>query len=354
MRNLDYRLQAGSIAPVYLFYGEEDYWIDEYLARLAAAVDPAGTEWSRELYWGDETELAEIVAAANSPGLFAQRKLIVVRRAPWFKPKRKADAAGAAEDAAAGAPTGAPEEEKKADTTALLDYLAAPNPDTVLVFVAAAVNKTLKLVKAIQEQGCLAEFVSPKGMERERWLADYLRAAGRQAERGVVSCVCALSGESLYALKSEADKLLLYTQGRPTITLREAETVTSPGVQAGVFELTDRAAARDAAGAIQTLRRLVRQGEVPYMLTGMLAAQYRNMLAVQDMQRQGFSSAAMPKELGVHPYAVKKCLAAARAYTPRQLQQALVILLNADIAGKTGEGEMAELLETALLRICNL
>ena len=54
----------------------------------------------------------------------------------------------------------------------------------------------------------------------------------------------------------------------------------------------------------------------------------------------------------MNPYAAQKCAAQARRYTNRQLSKALELLLNADIAQKKGEGDLADLLEVAILRIC--
>ena len=79
-------------------------------------------------------------------------------------------------------------------------------------------------------------------MEKERWLASYLKAAAKAPERGVIPYLALMSGDGLLAAKSEADKLILYTEGKTAITMEDARDIVSGGSIAGVFDLSDRMA----------------------------------------------------------------------------------------------------------------
>ncbi len=345
MENLRHSLELGVTNPVYLFYGEETLLLEEAIRRIAQLTLPLDDQWGRETYYGDEVDLSQLVLSAQSTGMFAAKKLILVRNAPWFKRKGK---------------NAAPEQENgdkrdQAELEPLLAYLADPNPATVLILTTDKVDKAGRLYKAAVKGGRAVEFITPQGQAREAWFNAYLRQAGKKAEPGVAAYISLMSGEGLAALKTEADKLLLYVgEDAAAISQADAEAVVSQGAQAGIFQLTDLVAAKKGGEAVAVYRRLLRQGEAPQFILVMLASQYRNILAIKDMQAQGFTQPEIASKLALAPYTVRKCLDLCRCYAQRQLLQALEILLNTDIAGKSGGGAIEQLLEVAILRLCAL
>ena len=106
----------------------------------------------------------------------------------------------------------------------------SPNPDTVLILmVNGAVPSNSRLLKAVNKGGRAVQFAALKGMEKERWLASYLKAAAKAPERGVIPYLALMSGDGLLAAKSEADKLILYTEGKTAITMEDARDIVSGG-----------------------------------------------------------------------------------------------------------------------------
>lgn len=348
MRTLQQSLARGMTMPVYIFCGSEQYLMEQMLDKLTELIAPGDNPWNKDVLRGDEHDIAEIVEAAQSAGFFGGKKLLIVRDAPWLKPKRKkaGDASAAEEDRS---------DDDKKQVEQLIRYVQDPNPDTVLVLTTDGnVNRSTRLVKAVQNSGRVVEFVSPRGAEREQWLAAYLRAAGKSPEPGLCSYLSLMCADGLAALSSEADKLILYCADKTVITMADAEEIVSRSSLAGVFELTDLVAEKQAAEAVDVLRRLLLQGEAAQALCGMLAHQYRSTLAVKDMLQRGFRTAEIASKLGINPYFAQKCAALARRLDYRQLLRTLDILLAADLDGKSGRGEADQTLELAILRICAL
>lgn len=340
MQQLESSLKLGITCPVYLFWGEETLLLEQAVSRIAQLTLGEGDQWNRDLLDADEADPAAVAELANSASFFGQKRLVIVRGADWFKPKKRKDAA---------------ESEEAEDIEPLLAYMRDPNPATTLILIArGGVSRNSRIYKAAQTAGRAVEFLSPKGGAREQWLRNYLHAAGFTSEPGVASYMCLMCAGGLASLKSEADKLMLYCDGKSRISQADAETIVADSAAAGVFQLTDQAVARDPAGAVDTLRRLLRQGEAPQLLLSLLAAQYRNILLVKDMSARGFSQPQIASTAGVNPYVVKKCLAAARGYEYRQLIRALDILLAVDIDVKSGKAELSDGMELAILRICAL
>ena len=86
MENLKKVLSLGMLCPIYLFYGSERLLMEQYIQRIEELFCPDAQAWDKEVFPGDETEISQVLLSANSRGLFSQRKLILVRDAPWFQP----------------------------------------------------------------------------------------------------------------------------------------------------------------------------------------------------------------------------------------------------------------------------
>lgn len=345
MHNLEHSLKLAMLNPVYLFYGDEPLLMEEMAEKVCALAAPDGAEWNREVYQASEISPADIVLSAGSGGFMGMRRVIVVRDIAWLKRGKKAKDVPAA-DSDGEASSGV-------DLEPLIAYAADPNPDTVLILmVNGTVPSNSRLLKAVNKGGRAVQFTALKGAEKERWLAEYLKNAAKVPRRGVIPYLALMSGDGLLAAKSEADKLILYTEGKTEITMEDAKDIVSGGSIAGVFDLSDRMAEKKGAAAVDVLRRLLLQGEAAQKLLAMLGTQYHNTLAVKDMLSRGYTTKEAASRLAMNPYAAQKCAAQARRYTNRQLSKALELLLNADIAQKKGEGDLADLLEVAILRIC--
>ncbi len=315
--------------------------MEERAAVITGLVFPDGSTWNQEIYQGSDITPDDVVMNAQSGGFMGMRRMIVVKNIPWLKRSKKNKGGGESEPA------------PSVDMEPLITYAADPNPDTVLVLMFnGTVPANSRLVKAVNKGGRAAQFPLLKGQEKEKWLADYLHKAGKKPARGVISYTALMSGDGLLTAKNEADKLILYTADKTEVTMDDARDIVSRSSLAGVFDLTDHMAEKHGAQAVAVLRRLLLQGEAPQKLLAMLGTQYHNTLAVKDLVSKGFTSREAASRLGMNPYAAGKCAAQARRYTNRQLSKAIEYLLNADIAQKRGEGEMKDLLEVAILRIC--
>ena len=346
MKSLQQSLALGMTMPVYIFCGNDAYLMEQALHQLSEVVNPGGNPWNQEIMRGDEHEILDVIDAVQSAGFFTDKKLVIVRDAVWLRPRRKKAA-----DHAENEPDGG----DKKQLEQLIQYVRDPNPATVLVMtVDGNVNRASRLVKAVASSGRIVEFRAPKGAEREQWLANYLRAAGKTVEPGLCAYLSLMCGDGVAALKSEADKLILYCANQTLIRQEDAEAVVSRSSLAGVFELTDLVVAKKAAAAVDVLRRLLIQGEAPQALVGMLSHQYRTTIAAKDMLQRGFRSPEIASKLGINPYFAKKCVALSRTLDYRQLMRILDILLLADLDGKNGKGDAAQLLELAILKICAL
>jgi DNA polymerase-3 subunit delta len=61
------KIAAGKIAPVYFFYGNEAYFVDQGLEAIFSRFVTSGSvNFNRDIFYGEETEASQIVNTALS------------------------------------------------------------------------------------------------------------------------------------------------------------------------------------------------------------------------------------------------------------------------------------------------
>lgn len=341
-------LDQGLLQPVYLLYGDDMYLMDQAVQRISAIASTDRDNWNRALLDGETCEARRVAEESESGGFFGTKKLVIVRNARWFKnkPTKKGEEEEEGESAQSGA---------SFDAEPLCEYLSAPSPDTVLIMtVFGAARKDRRLYKLAAAAGRIVEIVTLKGGQREQWLRRYFKSQGKEASLELCQYISLMSADTVGALKNEADKLLLYVGDSPVLTLADGEALVSDNILAVTFNLVDNMTAGRAPQAMDSLERLLRQGEKAPHLLGAIANQYRTMLASLSFAASGGNPSVMASEMRLNSYFAKKCWAAGKRYQQEQLIRALDILLAADRDGKTGRQKGEDALRLAVLRICAL
>src|SRR5919108_704784 len=105
---------AGALDPAYLLYGDEDVLKDEAIRALLDAAVPEARDFNVDTRYALDLTPESFDALVNTPPMLADRRAVLIRGVEQLG-KRKT---------------------KLRD--GLMDYLAAPNPSTLLILVVAA------------------------------------------------------------------------------------------------------------------------------------------------------------------------------------------------------------------------
>jgi len=338
-RQLTKDIRAGKIAPVYLFYGEERFLLNQVLAELQLVIAPEGdSSFNYDRFDGVTADPGEVVNAANMLPFFAERKLIVVEGAPWF---------------GSGKATEGEDDTSAKNTDVLLEYLNDPSPASCVVFVCDKANKTRKLTKAVQKNGVLAEFVPLKGGAALVWLDDRLDELGLKMSEDVKKQFMFYCDNSCGFADLELKKLVAYAPEGGRVDAALIDELVSRNQAANVFKLIDFVAEAKAEKSLDVLKELLLT-ENAFTLIPLLSGHFRTMLIVKSMDARGNNTQAMLAATGKNsPFVIEKALRQAGRYTVDQLKRIMEIWLAADVKLKTGvTTSVEEVLETAILQIC--
>jgi DNA polymerase-3 subunit delta len=293
------QLATGKSDPVYLIVGDDEAEMSQLANDIGTLVEDELRAFNLErLYATDKSVTSSLIvqAARTLPMLGDRRVVLVLRAEKILKPKRRGKAVEA--DDEAGGAGGEEDADPPSDLDAIEDYVKSPEPMTVLVFVAADVDRQRKVYKALQKHATIVECWGLRGSKDPRFLD--LRQVARQAEALVKQAVSAAgqqidpaaarllaqrAGAEIATLRGDVERLLLYAAGKPKITLQDAQEVVSGETAQDNWAVTSAIARGDAAEALRQLGLAFDSGGVSYQILGQLGWFVREKLPATDPRR---------------------------------------------------------------------
>jgi DNA polymerase-3 subunit delta len=219
--------------------------------------------------------------------------------------------------------------------TALVAYLEAPSPTTVLCLSGEKIDQRTKLGGRLAKDGRLFAFEPPRQNELAQWVSR--RAPRHQAkiDHDAAQLLADLIGVELGSLDMALSKLAVYAGKDVTINAEHVEQLVAPTRVHSIFELTDAIGARDAAKASGLLRNALEGGENALMVLGMIARQFRQLIGVKEMLDEGARNNDLASELGIRPFLVDALKAQSRRYSLQELENALLAVQRTDVKLKS-------------------
>ena len=332
------QLHHGEVHEIYFFYGEEKLLQQRALKALEQKILPEGLEdFNKDVLSGDSVSPKQIAETAMNLPFMAERRLLIIQGPLPFLSIPKSDKSG------------------QASLQYLLEYLDHPNPQCCLVFCGeSALGKTGSINKKLQECAIQVEFAALKGRNLDKWITDYVTAAGYQIDRNAVEYLSAMNSFDLQIMEKELEKLLAYCAEQKKITLAQVQQIVTRTIEANIFALSDSIGSRNGAEALQVLKNMFYLGESPFKLIGFLERHFRNLILVKDYYAHGDDEAKIKEKTKLHPFVIKKSIRQAERFSMQQLIAGLEQLLQIEVELKSVSVNGEELLEQFVIEQCYL
>jgi DNA polymerase-3 subunit delta len=160
-----------------------------------------------------------------------------------------------------------------------------------------------------------------------------------------------VAGESLYAMRSELEKLVAYLPPGQTANASHVEALRGKEQGASAFDLAQAIAERHRARALWILARTVEAGEPPLKILGALVWQYRRLWKCKEQLRLEGREGEVARTLRMDPSTARGFLG---QFSDEHLRDAMRRFLDTDSLLKGGgAGAGIRIMETLLLALCD-
>lgn len=315
------KIKKGEIAPIYLVLGEERYFIEEIRESLFENVlDEDGKELNFVSFDMEEETINDAIYEASSLPFFGDKKLVFIEN-PYFLTGRRVK--------------NAPEHQLKE----LEEYLTAPAEFTVFVLFAPyeKLDRRKKISKLIERQAQKIDVSEAKTANASRYIQELTKEKGYQFTRDSFQLFVERTDNKLSSMMHELDKLFLYHKDSKKITKESIRQLIPRTFEQNVFELNNLVLNSQVDASIALYQDLLTQKEEPIKIVALLMSQFRRLLQVKILKRQGYQQGDIAKILKSHPYPVKLALETINRYPQELLSEALSYLIDADFKMKTGQ-----------------
>lgn len=220
-----------------------------------------------------------------------------------------------------------------------IDELLSGVPDEItLLLVESTPDKRTKAYKWLQKNAEIREFNELDERAAAEWLQTEARNSDVELQPEAARYLVQYVGLDQWRLKGELEKLLL---AEVPITKELIQDVTEPHPQATAFELLDAAFGGDQ-DTLERLLAIVSRSEDPYKFFGLLASQVFALVAVKSAGQRGSDEVA--KDLGLHPFVVRKLGGLADRLNQAKINQVVETLAKGDEQLKTTGAEPWQLI----------
>lgn len=319
-------LAAGTIRSLYIFHGEETYLRDRSLEQMKAALLTGGLDdFNDHRISGKDFTLSRLHEAVDALPMMSERTMVVVTDYDM----------------------------DKGDREGLMELLGDLPDYVCLIFVYDVLEYKLdargKLAKLIKEKGKVVNFVRQDQKKLTRWVDARFQALGREISGADAEYLIFRCGDLMTGLISEIGKIAAYAKRRQ-VTRQDIDAVSTPQLEAVIFNLTDAVSVRNFDKAFAALGNLLHAQEPPIKILASLAKQVRQLYTARLAVEAGKSVKWFMELWGFRrEFQAEKLFQSCRRFTLSWYRWAILRCEAADLELKSTGADGQEVLVNLLL-----
>jgi DNA polymerase-3 subunit delta len=320
-------LKQGKILPLYLFFGEEEFLIQEAVDLIISkAVDPEARDFNFNTVYCKGTSGNEIVNLAETFPFMSERRLVIAKEIDALK---------------------------ASDLEELISYLRSPSPTTCLLMIANQPRYDKKSVVApVEANGAVVRFYSILDRDVLSWIDNWARQRGLSIQRDAAQYVWQILGNDLQAITNELEKVIIFIKDRKNIIFEDVKAVVGDFRDYTPFDLADALGKKSREKAFLILSRLIQEGEQPVGILASIAWNFRRIMRAKSMEAAGSGYDEIKKKMNIIFHQSASFQEQMRNYNLSELQGVFDILITTDKAIKSSGIGGRLVLERMIMRLC--
>ena len=324
--NVFQRLAARQIDPLYLFFGDEPYLMQEYTASCTDQIlGTAPRDFNCDVFTATNDHLQETLSLAKTLPIMSDYRVLVLHDIHKLR---------------------------KGEVHELETYAASPSQTTALICTTTSTTPQ-KALPQFFRQAVVVECKRLAGSPLRNWITRFIEQQGYRIAPAAVQAFLQDQQNDLWTLKRELEKLCTYCGDKREIGLAEIREVCQPIQLHSIFALTDAIGSRQIGRAFSLIDSLIQQGEPPLVIFSMMVRHVRLLWSVKELERQDEKVNQIAKTLRLPPRVCQQIANQCRLFSPQRLQELYRTILKADLAFKTTNKPPKAILEELTLLLCS-
>jgi len=319
---------------IIFLYGQDSFRsrlkLKEFKDKFIREVDPDGSGLIS--IDGQTTNLAKISDAANSSSLFCRKRMIVVEDILKNKSKVVQDE--------------------------IADFLKKQKKEqeNILIFwdehsgAKLGKNRLFNFLNKAGENKFVQSYAPLSTPALATWVKTEVVNRGGKIAPQAVTELCAASGNDLWFLNNEINKLVAYRSSEE-ISEEDIREMVRGRVDENIFALTDAIGAKNKALTMELIYRELEAGAAETYLLFMILRQFKILLQVKVGLEEGLEGRDLAQHLKLHPFVVQKSSAQVRNFSVEILKRIISKLVEIDSGIKTGKDDLLTALNLLFVKI---
>jgi len=314
-------LRKKKFSPVYFFYGEEKFLIEECVdAIVEHSVDPDMKEFNFDILQGSEVDANKVIAIASSYPMMAERRVVILKEFERTVRKTSEDLYS--------------------------KYFDDPSPTTVLIIISTGADFRKKPYTTLRSKAVVGEFRPLYDNETISWIETRVKKMKRSINPAAAALLHSYVGNSLQELANEIEKLMIAVAQAPSITADDIERVVGVSREFTAFELANKIGEKNMAKSLEIADRLVRTGDSAVAIIAVLTIHFIKLYKLHDALRQRKPESEISHLIGVHAFFLRTFMAQVKKFTKEEIERTFVLLAEADLAVKSSADPKRVLTQT--------
>ncbi|MDG5786524.1 DNA polymerase III subunit delta [Evansella sp. AB-P1] len=315
------RIKKGSLSPVYLLSGSEQYLIEDTIHQLIDHTLAEGEqEFNLTKYDMKEYPIEVAIEDAYTFPFMGGKRVVIINDAYFFSTVKEST-------------------KIEHDLKKLENYLEKPAQETVFIIHAPyeKLDERKKIVKLAKKSGEYLDGSPLTEQELKRWIEERGKESNIQLQDDATESLLMLTGGNLMLLSSELKKIFVFVGENGVVTSEVVESLVPRSLEQNVFTLVDGVVKQDINKAWKIYLDLLKQKEEPIKIISLMVRQFRILYQVKQMTQEGYAQKQIAAQLKLHPYVVKLAMGQTRNFQDEELLLLLDQLATMDYEIKTGK-----------------
>lgn len=307
-------LKKDSFLPVYFFYGEDTYSIENAARAVEQAIAPfLSSDFDKEILSGKERTVMEVIDAAQAFPFGSEKKLMIVKDF----------------------------DDLKGDKKKFSQFASNPPSFTTVVFTKQGniSNVEAEPYFTFLKKGYLFEADELKGSELTAWIVKYASRKAKVITPENATLLIDTVGENRSLIEMQLQKIFAYLGEEKEITREVIFNISSVLKEFTIFDLQNAIASGSKAKALETAYNLLEKGKDILFIISMLNRYFTQLAQVPELTRNGMPDNEAARVIGTHPFYYKDYKKAALSYKDQRLLRIARALFKADLTVKTSSAD---------------